>query len=306
MARKTNKTAHVLNLISKAKDEHQAMEDQMQIDSTGSDVSKDLLFMGIEPTNDKSISDKINENLEAIVDQGEAIAPNETTLPEAVNEDPPQEEDKPVQEESLVQEEQIMQETTEATQMDTGENTTLETDSYKNATKKPIEAGFSTEGIEENENKHTETTDAIHTDSEKSDNGHAETEHSGMEGFEGLTFQEATPSIVAYEAAPSDEIPQELPITTPPEPRYYYINVYECLVTERIEEFQSMFDVCTCQRCTADVIALTLTNLPAKYIVSESKRSVPLLSYYREKFKSSVTAQLSSACIVIKQNPHHK
>ncbi len=38
MARKTNKTAHVLNLISKAKDEHQTMDEQMEIDSTGSDV----------------------------------------------------------------------------------------------------------------------------------------------------------------------------------------------------------------------------------------------------------------------------
>ena len=104
---------------------------------------------------------------------------------------------------------------------------------------------------------------------------------------------------------PSDEIPDKNPAKPVEEKAFYYINVYESLVVERLEEFQRMFDVCTCPRCSADIIALALTNLPARYIVSDNKKTIPLLSFYREKFKTSIAAQLSNACIVVKQNPNH-
>lgn len=234
MARKTNKTAHVLNLISKAKDEHQAMEDQMKIDNTGSDVSNDLMFMGIEPSNDKSISEKINENLEALVEQDETL-PVEEPQELSINN-------------QALTNEQPMQEMTEEAPFTT-------------VTSFPAEPT-----ITEPETQYTEP--------------------------------ETVPSpIMEINPEPQSQAQEEL--------TFHYVNVYERLVLERLEEFQTMFNVCTCPRCTADVIAIALSHLPAKYIVVDNPRSIPLLSFYREKFRTPVAAQLSSACVTVNERPLH-
>lgn len=234
MARKTNKTAHVLNLISKAKDEHQAMEEQMKIDNTGSDVSNDLLFMGIEPSNDKSISEEIDENLKAFIEQDE-LPKNKETTPQKIP-----------------------------------ENNSQPTPN--------LEAGGEV-GVDFTKNNVAEKTEDI-IPAEK----HTEAENTPMPFHENKSIQTSE---------------------TPPTRGFQYVNVYEKLVLERLEEFQTMFEICTCPRCTADVIAIALTNLPAKYVVTDSPQTIPLLSFYREKFKTAVTAQLSNACVMVKQNPLH-
>jgi len=234
MARKTNKTAHVLNLISKAKDEHQALDEQMEIDDTGSDVSNDLMFMGFEPSNDKSISEKINENLEALVEEeGNPSSPSTRELPEK---------------NQLVEKESTVEEI------------------YKMPTIQPDTEATAEVSVPEPKIQH-------------------------MEG-------EEVPTSTAV-------IHQEPPAEAPKEHVFHYINVYEKLVLERLEEFQTMFDVCTCPRCAADVIAIALTNLPAKYIVVDNPKIIPLLSFYREKFKTPVATQLSSACVTVKEKPLH-
>ncbi len=229
MARKTNKTAHVLNLISKAKDEHQAMEDQMQIDNTGSDVSNDLRFMGIEPSNDKSISEKITENLWAMAGQTEDASVKKT--------EPAQ---PPLEKEASA------------------------------SVEKPAAAPITS----------------------------AETEISN--DILPVQAPEISPApAVSQESAEDLEMEAEIKHT------FHYVNVYEKLVLERLEEFQALFDVCTCPRCTADVIALSLTHLPAKYIVIDDPKVIPLISFYREKLKTAVATQLSNACVTVKEHPLH-
>ena len=232
MARKTNKTAHVLNLISKAKDEHQSIDEQMEIDNTGSDVSNDLMFMGIEPSNDKSISEKINENLEALIEEEDNPSAPKSQEP---------------------RENQILEKenTEEVVDLDTIEPVTevIEKVSVPEPQKQPLEEQYASNST--------------------------------------VTTQ------------------QEPPAEAPKEHIFHYVNVYEKLVLDRLEEFQTMFEVCTCPRCTADVIAIALTNLPAKYIVVDNPKIIPLLSFYREKFKTPVATQLSSACVTVKEKPLH-
>lgn len=232
MARKTNKTAHVLNLISKAKDEHQSIDEQMEIDNTGSDVSNDLMFMGIEPSNDKSISEKINENLEALIEEEDNPSAPKSQEP---------------RENQLLEKEN----TEEVVDLDTIEPVTevIEKVSVPEPQKQPLEEQYAPNST--------------------------------------VTTQ------------------QEPPAEAPKEHIFHYVNVYEKLVLDRLEEFQTMFEVCNCPRCTADVIAIALTNLPAKYIVVDNPKIIPLLSFYREKFKTPVATQLSSACVTVKEKPLH-
>lgn len=85
---------------------------------------------------------------------------------------------------------------------------------------------------------------------------------------------------------------------------FNYVNVMEEVVKGSINKAVSQFDMCTCERCMADVMALSLTNLPAKYVVTNQQVS-PLLNYYSNKYNDIVNIELIKSCTLIKQYPHH-
>lgn len=84
-----------------------------------------------------------------------------------------------------------------------------------------------------------------------------------------------------------------------------YVNVMEELVGEPIEKYVKMFGLCTCQRCLSDVRALTLSRLPAKYVVLSGNTLVPMMSFYQAKFESAIIAQVIQACKAVMEQPRH-
>lgn len=116
---------------------------------------------------------------------------------------------------------------------------------------------------------------------------------------------EPEPKITVEEPVPEPETkPAENPVPEP-EPDYVTVNVMERIVTDKIIYFMRQFDVCTCDRCVADAIALTLNGLAPKYIVTMPMAVDPLLSLYTNRFISDVTVEATKACIIIKDNPRH-
>ena len=77
------------------------------------------------------------------------------------------------------------------------------------------------------------------------------------------------------------------------------------LVEEKAERYIRMFGLCDCPRCVADVKALALTSLPAKYVVLQETARRPMVSLYRARYDAPVTAQLLSACKQVMDAPRH-
>lgn len=121
--------------------------------------------------------------------------------------------------------------------------------------------------------------------------------------------QEAAPiSQSASEPAVSAPAPVPTPVPEPgpePEPDFAAINVMEHIVRDKIIYFMRQFDVCTCDRCKADVTALTLNGLMPKYIVTTKAAVDPLLSYYTNRLISDVTVEATKSCMIVKENPRH-
>jgi hypothetical protein len=86
---------------------------------------------------------------------------------------------------------------------------------------------------------------------------------------------------------------------------YQYLNIMEYVVKSRVKEYMEKFDVCSCGRCIADATALSLTHLPPKYIVVEAPSASPLLNYYSNRLSQQIIVELTKACAVVKENPHH-
>ena len=91
-----------------------------------------------------------------------------------------------------------------------------------------------------------------------------------------------------------------------PEPEFVQVNIMEEIVRDKIIYFMRQFDCCTCDRCIADAIALTLNGLMPKYIVTDPAAKDPLISFYTNRLIPDITVEATKACMIIKENPRHK
>ncbi len=87
---------------------------------------------------------------------------------------------------------------------------------------------------------------------------------------------------------------------------YSFVNVMEYIIKLRIDEYLEEFSVCDCSRCRADVTALTLTNLPSKYVVVDKNNVSPRLYYYENIYLGKVAVELTKACMSVAKTPHHR
>ena len=114
----------------------------------------------------------------------------------------------------------------------------------------------------------------------------------------------AEPAAPEPAAAPAPAKPASKP-AAPSEEDVSYTNIMQVLVEEKAPAYIKKFGLCTCKQCEADVKALTLTNLVPKYVVLSKLDRIPMLTVYEGRFNSTVFAQLTRACKVVMDHPHH-
>jgi hypothetical protein len=123
------------------------------------------------------------------------------------------------------------------------------------------------------------------------------------------TVTPATPAMPSTPITPVQtekvEIADKQDIKKEAKEGYYYVNVLESIVKDRVETYMRKFGVCTCPRCVADTIALSLNGLPPKYVVIDKKSGSPMFNYLETQYAGAVATQLSQACIIVKNNPYH-
>lgn len=83
------------------------------------------------------------------------------------------------------------------------------------------------------------------------------------------------------------------------------MNVMDELVAMKAPRYIKMFGLCPCERCAADVRALTLSNLQPAYIVVKRAEAQAMLTVYESRFNSTIFAQLTRACKIVTDNPRH-
>lgn len=132
---------------------------------------------------------------------------------------------------------------------------------------------------------------------------------------EALEAAEKPAEPVAEAPVEAEHIPEEKTTEEPthmekqektPEITYDRVNVMEKLL-ERTDVMKQMkeYGVCTCSRCHADVCALVLTRLPAKYVVAENTAVSPMISYYEAKYRMRILTEMIKSCIDVRDNPRH-
>lgn len=129
----------------------------------------------------------------------------------------------------------------------------------------------------------------------------------------GKMSQEEIEALLAAAAAPVEDPPAPQPKPEPApkqaEPNedddIIYVNVMQTLVEEKAPGYIKKFGLCDCKHCLADVKALTLSNLVPKYVVLSKLDRIPMLTVYEGRYNSTIFAQLTRACKVVMDHPHH-
>lgn len=119
--------------------------------------------------------------------------------------------------------------------------------------------------------------------------------------------QEQSPSNIPFKKEMRSIFPQSNFVAHAQDNAYQFLNVMEqVLMRQDLDSILKKHGVCTCPRCMSDVCALVLTGLPSKYVVTDKDSISPLISYYENKHKVQILAQLMMACDKVREHPRHR
>ncbi len=84
-----------------------------------------------------------------------------------------------------------------------------------------------------------------------------------------------------------------------------YVNLMEELVEVTLNTMVKDLEVCDCETCKGDIIALALNKLPAKYCSSSKGLLYLKLDTFKTQYRADVVRAITEAADIVKQYPRH-
>ena len=82
-------------------------------------------------------------------------------------------------------------------------------------------------------------------------------------------------------------------------------NILEEVMRLEAPKVMAGFGMCCCERCQNDVLALALNRMPPKYVVSKKGALFAKIASYGNQYKTDIFSNLTHACVVVKDSPSH-
>jgi len=86
---------------------------------------------------------------------------------------------------------------------------------------------------------------------------------------------------------------------------YKLKNYMEDLVSKYADEILKSMDICKCDKCRLDIIALALNSLPSKYVVSDKGELYAKVNELEQQFDIDVETAIIKAAVFVSENPRH-
>lgn len=86
---------------------------------------------------------------------------------------------------------------------------------------------------------------------------------------------------------------------------YTIKNYMEDVVRRSVDNIVKSMDICKCEKCMADIIAISLNNLPPKYIVTEIGELYTKVNELKQQFAIDVQTAITKAAMIVGKNPKH-
>ncbi len=82
-------------------------------------------------------------------------------------------------------------------------------------------------------------------------------------------------------------------------------NYMEDVVALLLDELIKDKDICKCEHCRLDMMAIALNKLPPKYIVTKEGQLYAKIDLLNRQYHTDVIIQLLNAIDIVKKTPHH-
>ncbi len=82
-------------------------------------------------------------------------------------------------------------------------------------------------------------------------------------------------------------------------------NYIEKMVQKLLPRIMGEAEMCECNQCKVDVAAISLNNIRPRYVVSEKGELYTKLDSLDAQNEADVIAQMTKACVIVKNNPRH-
>lgn len=86
---------------------------------------------------------------------------------------------------------------------------------------------------------------------------------------------------------------------------YKLKNYMEELVINKADELLKLLNICKCEKCRLDIIALALNDLPTRYVVSEKGALYTKLNELEQQFEIDVETAIVKAAVLVSKSPKH-
>lgn len=86
---------------------------------------------------------------------------------------------------------------------------------------------------------------------------------------------------------------------------YKLMNYMEEVVSKKTDEILKLMNICKCDKCKLDIMALALNELPSKYVVSEQGQLYAKLSELEQQFDIDIETSIIKAAVFVSKNPKH-
>lgn len=84
-------------------------------------------------------------------------------------------------------------------------------------------------------------------------------------------------------------------------------NITQDIVFEKLDEMlPNISEICTCERCKYDIMAIALNNLPPRYVVTERGAIFTRVSSLDVQIAADTITELTRAIEQVKREPRHE
>jgi len=82
-------------------------------------------------------------------------------------------------------------------------------------------------------------------------------------------------------------------------------NYVEVSVLSLLDSTLESLGICSCQKCRADIMAMSLNALPPKYVVSERGAIFTKASALAHQNNTDIISAITRAASIVSKNPRH-
>ena len=86
---------------------------------------------------------------------------------------------------------------------------------------------------------------------------------------------------------------------------YKLRNFMEDAVTYKTNDILKTMNICKCEKCKLDIIAIALNELPPKYVVSQMGELFTKVNELTQQFEVDIESAIVKAAVQVAKNPKH-